>query len=271
MTATPLRSTTRLTDAARRVVGVRQLGQLVRTEPVLALVRELGGGTLLDVGSGALGLADYLGPGWEVTALDRSFADYGAWRRPPATRARRVEGDVRALPFADRAFDVVVALDVLEHVAPADRATALAELGRVARRRAIVAAPAGAPALEADCGLAAALRRPPPWLAEHLEHGFPEPDELAGPLRAFGAVRAIGNESAAAHVTLTRRELSLAWFLPTRLAARALFRGMRRGARWPAPILRRLRGGDRPPVYRTVVVCEIAASISASSSAASAS
>jgi hypothetical protein len=261
-----------VTSVARRVVGTRQLGQLVRLVPVLDALRDLPGGTLLDVGSGALGIVDFLDPErWQVTAIDQSFGDYGAWVRPPSTSATRVVGDVRALPFDDDAFDVVVALDLLEHVPHADRARALGELGRVARRRAIVAAPAGPDALESDRRLAASLRRPPGWLTEHLDNGLPFPEDLAIPLRAHGAVRVAGNESADAHVTLTRRELSLLWFLPTRLAARALAAGLRDDKPWARSTLARIRGFDRPPVYRTVVVADIAASISASSSPASAS
>jgi hypothetical protein len=261
-----------LTSVARRVVGARQLGQLVRLVPVLDALADLPGGTLLDVGSGALGIVDFLDDErWQVTAIDQSFGDYGAWVRPPETSATRVVGDVRALPFEDRSFDVVLALDLLEHVPHADRAKALDELGRVARRRVIVAAPAGTDAYAADERLAASLRRVPGWLTEHLDNGLPFPEDLAVPLRAHGAVRVAGNESASAHVTVTRRELSLAWFVPTRLAARVLAGGLRDGRPWARSALARVRGFDRPPVYRTVVVAEIAASISSSSSAASAS
>jgi len=260
-----------VTTVARRVVGARQLGQLVRLVPVLDALSDLPGGTLLDVGSGALGMVDFLdAERWQVTALDESFGDYGAWVRPPATEATRVVGDVRALPFEDRSFDVVVALDLLEHVPHADRGRALGELGRVARRRVIVAAPAGAEALEADRRLARSLRHVPGWLTEHLDNGLPFPEDLAVPLRAFGPVRVAGNESAAAHVTVTRRELGVAWFLPTRLAARVLAIGLRDRRPWARAALARIRGFDRPPVYRAVVVAEIAASISSSSSAASA-
>ncbi|WP_259312660.1 class I SAM-dependent methyltransferase [Capillimicrobium parvum] len=245
-------------DLARRVAGSRQLGQLVRAEPVLAAVRAAGGGELLDVGSGGLGLADFLDASWHVTAVDTSFDDYGLWRRSaPSTRARRVVGDVRALPFGDRSFDLVVALDVLEHVAPGDRAAALAELARVARRRVVVAAPAGAPALAADRGLAASLSAPPPWLEEHLANGLPAPADLCAPLAGFGSVRVAGNESCSAHVTVTRRELSVAWFVPTRVAARVLAWGLARDAAWARRGLRRVRGLDRPPVYRTVVILDL--------------
>lgn len=44
-----------------------------------------------------------------------------------------VQGSVLALPFGDRAFDVVVAADVFTHIAPTDRQLAVRELARVAR------------------------------------------------------------------------------------------------------------------------------------------
>lgn len=46
----------------------------------------------------------------------------------------RVLGDVRRLPLKTGAFDLAVANDVFTHVAPADRAAAIAELARVASR-----------------------------------------------------------------------------------------------------------------------------------------
>lgn len=55
-----------------------------------------------------------------------------------------------------------------------------------------------------------------------------------------------------------------------RLAARALAAGLRRDRPWAHRTLLRIRGQDRPGVYRAVVVAEIAASSSVSSSAANA-
>ncbi len=127
------------------------LNQLVRFEPVLALARETGGATLLDVGSGSAGLAPWLGLRWSVTTVDTSYDDYGGASGPLA--------DARRLPFPDRSFDVTVAVDLLEHVPAADRAHVLAELCRVTTRRAIVAGPAGVAALAVDARLAELYRR----------------------------------------------------------------------------------------------------------------
>jgi len=254
----------------RRLVGARRLGELVRAEPVLALVREIEGGTLLEAGSGALGIADLLDDRWQVTAVDRAFDDDGAWVRPPATRARRVVADVGALPFPDGAFDVVVAIDLLDRLPQSRRGVALRELGRVARRRVIVSSPAGPAALAADERLLASLRRPPGWLVARVGAGLPYPADLEVPLRAWGLVRSFPSGSPDAHVRLARRELRARWAVPTRLAARVLERGLREDRPWARRALRRLRGGDRPPGYRTVVVAEIAASRWASSSSVSA-
>lgn len=49
--------------------------------------------------------------------------------------------DGRDLPFSDGQFDVVSCIDTLEHVAPEDRLQVVSEIGRVAKRLMIIAAP----------------------------------------------------------------------------------------------------------------------------------
>jgi SAM-dependent methyltransferase len=223
------------------------------------------GGTLLDVGSGSLGLASLLPAAWRVTAVDADFEDYGAVRAPAAPLPGQVIGDVRALPFADRTFDVAVTIDLLEHLPATDRALAISEVCRVARRYAILACPSGSEALAADRRLAARLagrfQRVPPWLVEHLENGFPAPAEVADAARRFGSVLALGSESIAAHDRLIIAENSLIPAAALRLACRpltALMRSRRpRARRLVARILRAVRGGDRPPNYRVIVAVEI--------------
>ena len=236
-----------------------QLNQLTRLAPVLHLIRDAGGGALLDAGSGSRGVAPWL-PGWHVTALDSHFDDYGAAEGPrEGVAARAVVGDIRDLPFVDREFDVVLALDVIEHLAPADRGRALSELARVSDRRLVVACPAGRPALEADGRLAAGLPRPPGWLHEHLENGFPEPADLRLALEPHGSVRLIGNESVSSHERMVRAELRPLPALVLRLVALALSPALRRGGRAGRAadaLLARARGGDAPPAYRAVAVVD---------------
>jgi len=233
------------------------LDQLVRYVPVLELVRETDGSTLLDVGSGSAGLAPWLGPEWSITAVDESFSDYGGAIAPLADDARRLEGDARELPFEDRTFDVTVAIDMVEHVPPDDRARVLSELGRVTARRLIVAGPTGEPALDADRRLAHQVSkrgvRPPVWLEDHLAHGFPEREEIAAALRPHGAVRVLDNDNVRSHERLMRLETRRVGNLLTRLAATLVGRAPRPLA---AGLLRLTRGRDRPPVYRTIVVLD---------------
>jgi SAM-dependent methyltransferase len=107
----------------------RRLIEGVNAEDVLFdAVREVTPKRLLDVGCGAGEMArriqDELGA--EVVALDSSQ------RMVDLTRERGVEavlGDIQQLPFADGAFDCVVAGWVLYHVV--DRAKAISECARV--------------------------------------------------------------------------------------------------------------------------------------------
>jgi SAM-dependent methyltransferase len=58
-------------------------------------------------------------------------------------RSSVVQADVRDLPYCDEAFDVVVALDVVEHFEKPDALDLLCELERVARETVVVATPNG--------------------------------------------------------------------------------------------------------------------------------
>jgi 2-polyprenyl-6-hydroxyphenyl methylase/3-demethylubiquinone-9 3-methyltransferase len=86
---------------------------------------------VLDVGCGAGFLSNHLaGAGFEVTGLDASRTSIEVAARHDATgKVRYVQGDALLLPFADACFDVVCAMDFLEHVeAPA---RVIAEVSRV--------------------------------------------------------------------------------------------------------------------------------------------
>ena len=240
------------------------LHQLARYSAIAPLVEEAGRGSVLDVGSGSEGIAGWLGAGWMVTALDSSFEYIGAMSGPGGAPGRRVVGDARALPFGDREFDVVLALDVLDHVPADDRARVIDELVRVARRRVVVACPTGRAALASDERLAARLRargmEPPSWIVEHEEHGFPEREELRTQLARHGRVRLLGNENLRWHEWLFRFEFRRPGFHASRAAAQALAKGL--GARSPVGALSRLavravQGPSRPPSYRTIAVLDV--------------
>lgn len=105
------------------------------------------GSSLLDVGT-CFGffplLLGNLEPDLEITALDLSeplltLARGAVPEGVPA--ARFVRGDACSLPFADRSFDTVTALHLVEHLPPEAASRALREMCRVARLRVVVAVP----------------------------------------------------------------------------------------------------------------------------------
>lgn len=239
----------------RPILRGPQLNHLMRVAPVVALVNECEVGDLLDVGSGSVGIRPWTGSGWRVTTLDIDFEDYGAATGPGAGNERAIVGDVRDLPFSDRTFDVVVAIDLLEHVAPDDRPRALREMVRVTRRRLIVACPTGAASLAADADLAKRLRFVPAWIEEHLDQGFPEASEVAAALEPHGHLATQCHEALTAHERIVRAELSVAALVPLRVAAAAISSALRAGGRradWARRTLTRLRGRDAQPAYRTI-------------------
>lgn len=105
------------------------------------LVRRLAGyqsgESLLDVGCGTGWFTRRFTqvPGWNVTGLD-SDPERLAFARAHGRNERYLEGDARALPFADRSIDVVVSLAALCFIE--DWRRALGEMARVARRRVVV-------------------------------------------------------------------------------------------------------------------------------------
>jgi SAM-dependent methyltransferase len=88
-------------------------------------------GTCLEIGTGAGEVRDALTRlGVEVTTVDID-----------AALGPELVGDVRDLPCADAAFDVVLAAQVLEHIPWRDVPRAVSEIRRVCRSGAVVSLP----------------------------------------------------------------------------------------------------------------------------------
>jgi len=130
--------------------------------------------SILEVGSGTEGIARYLKR--SVVGVDRSFVGpVNQWLEP-------VCGSILALPFCQNAFDDVICVDTLEHLARAERPRAIRELIRVARKRVIISGPAGAFAQWGDAAYADFIAQVggavPSWLAEHQRYGIPSLGDL---------------------------------------------------------------------------------------------
>ncbi len=104
-----------------------------RFHELARVAREPMDGDCLDVSSPKLlaSLRAHEGAGRWV-AIDMLADEIGRWRRLDPALDLRV-ADARALPFGDAAFDSVVCVSVIEHVAGDGDATAMAEMWRVLR------------------------------------------------------------------------------------------------------------------------------------------
>lgn len=233
------------------------LDTALRYETVIALLADgyRADWEILEVGAGSAGVTEFLKH--PVTAVDPAF-ERTAERRTPYLKP--VVGTADALPFQDGSFDVVLSLEMLEHIPGGTRRAALSEMLRVLRPggRMIVSFPSDQIALELDDWLNRSYRRKSgvdhPWAREHLAMGLPSRAELTAMVTELvGDAERVqvhrhmwAPVHRAVHGLYTARRLSKLTRplgLHTRPAARALFE-----------VGRRLHG--REPAYRTIIVVD---------------
>jgi SAM-dependent methyltransferase len=108
---------------------------------VAGLVEAHGPGRILEVGCGEGVVIQYLSGRVPGARLDGVELDAGALARARARcpAAALVRADVYELPFRSRSYDLVVCLEVLEHLA--DPARALREIRRVSRQACLLSVP----------------------------------------------------------------------------------------------------------------------------------
>jgi SAM-dependent methyltransferase len=100
--------------------------------------------TLLDVGCGKGGPAKFINrKGRYFTVGMDVFEPYLKQCQRDGIHSAYIQGDVRFLPFADKSFDVVICLEVLEHLEKSDGEKLLQEIERVASRQVILSTPVG--------------------------------------------------------------------------------------------------------------------------------
>jgi hypothetical protein len=197
------------------------------------------GGTLLEVGSGSLGLGEF----WRgaFVGCDLMFSS------PPVKNMRAVCCSGHQLPFGDGAFDAVVVSDVMEHVPPEFRKTVVEEVLRVARQVVVLGYPCGPAAFALDQKLYQAYENrdlsPPVWLQEHMLHAFPD-EGLLSQLPSIWKRKTIPNESLLFHEWMMRKEMVRLWDYSFRLLLRIA----------PDFVARLLQGVNREPSYRKIFV-----------------
>lgn len=197
------------------------------------------GGSLLEVGSGSLGLGEF----WRGTFVGCDVTFSGR----PVKNMRAVRASGHQLPFGDGAFDAVVVSDVMEHVPPPARQQVVSEVLRVARKVVVFGYPCGPAAFELDQRLYRDYQSrklfAPSWLEEHILHPFPD-ENLFGELPEGWKRMVIPNESLPFHYWMMKTEMFRPWDYSFRLALWVV----------PGVVERVLRRVDREPSYRKIFV-----------------
>ncbi len=146
----------------------------LRYLPIIKKIKQAGliNNSILEIGSGSLGIAPYLGK--PVVGLDIDFSG------PQTDLLTKVRGTVTKIPFKDKSFNVVLLVDVLEHLPFKDRQKAIEEVVRVCNNLLVIATPEGKLSEEEDQYLAnyykQVFNKEFPFYKQHLKFGLPKKD-----------------------------------------------------------------------------------------------
>ena len=138
----------------------------VRLKAAAAAVQRSGAKQILDAGGYDGALAFFL-PGVEIDVID------------PATTG----GSVLQMAVADGFYDAVVAVDVLEHIDPADRAKALSEFARVTQKHLILNYPCQDSKEAQELALKLTNNT---LIREHVQWELPDSDWVLAELAEYG-------------------------------------------------------------------------------------
>lgn len=147
----------------------------IRYWPIAEVLKKSPSGSVLEVGSGGIGIAPYLGR--QVTGLDSDFSG------PKHPLLKEQLGSGTKLPFANKSFDFVISSDTLEHIAPALRPKVVGEMLRVAKQMVIIAVPTGIESQKQDQLLSDYFEKKFghrfQFFTEHKVYGLPEIESVS--------------------------------------------------------------------------------------------
>ncbi|OGG04353.1 hypothetical protein A2W14_07130 [Candidatus Gottesmanbacteria bacterium RBG_16_37_8] len=221
----------------------------LRYLPVVTEIKKLGKNPqVLDVGSGGLGIAPYIG--FKVTGVDIKF-------RPPFHyNLDRIIAKAEKLPFANQVFDAVISVDTLEHLRSDSRFKAIEETLRVAKKLAVIAVPCGNSAYLQDKTLHKYYRkkfiRKYQFFEEQLKLGLPEESQIIEAIEKASVnlnlsvkMKILDNEN------LKLREFLMKGWMTKNILKNIFFRKVLLLA---LPLMKTF---NNPPVYRKIFVIKI--------------
>lgn len=230
--------------ALRYLPMVERINDIKRSDLSVRQGRTL---SILEVGSGGLGIAPYLK--MPVTGVDVEF-------KPPFHPwLTRVISKAEKLDFADKSFDAVISLDMLEHLPPSKREKAIFEMLRVAKSSVIVGVPCGASAAKHDMELRQEYlkihKTEFPFLKEQVEYGLSDKTDIIAYINKAGKkldkkikLEVFGNEN------MTTRKFLMKGWMSSNLLMNIFFRKVLLPA---IPLFRLI---ERPPYYRQIFYVE---------------
>lgn len=129
---------------------------------------------ILEIGSGSLGITPYFKG--NVDGLDIDFSG------PTSKFLNKIKGQADNLPFHKNSYDVVISVDVIEHLPKSLREKAIFEQLRITKKLAIIVVPVGKLSEDQDRQLFAhwnkIFKTKNQFLQEHIENGLPSVDEI---------------------------------------------------------------------------------------------
>ena len=150
------------------------IDKLSRYAAVDDILRRKPQASILEIGAGPHGLGCCLP--YRFVGVDVSYPS------PPVETQTAIKASALRLPFPDRSFDVVLGIEVLEHIPPDIRANIITELCRVSRDLVYLTHPYGRLARFDDHALRIIYgitglfgKGSPEWLTEHLQFSYPDP------------------------------------------------------------------------------------------------
>lgn len=203
---------------------------------------------VLEVGSGGLGIAPYLKK--KVDGLDIDFS-------PPYHHLlNRIKGSAVNLPFNNNSYDVVLSVDLLEHIKPQFRRKAIAEMLRVSKNKVLLAVPAGSESQKQDEKFDKFYQEKYGqryrFLQEQVSYGLPDMEEIKLYLKESAPllnkkiiINIIANEN------LKLREFLMKGWLSSNLLMNIFFRKILLLA---IPLMSHL---NHQPVYRIIFIVSI--------------
>lgn len=142
----------------------------LRYLPIVDDIRSSGqNNKILEIGAGGLGIYPYLGE--KIYAVDINFDSVRN------DQVHMISSKAQTLPFKDKTFDIVIAVDMLEHIPPLLRMEVIKEFLRVAIKKVYIAFPSGSAAENHDRRYHEYFLKKRgetfPFFQDHLKYGLP--------------------------------------------------------------------------------------------------